>query len=161
MNAAPNAESTNGRRARVLRALGVTPWVRRTALSDAASSDALPSGPAVGVGCVVILPQACSTRELDLLGRAFSACGAELARAARLRVRDGQLGDDVPVARAYLVFGDAQAHALGRSLPAAVMNHAQIVLADEPSLVLASAGAKRRLWSALRSVRRTLASAGG
>ena len=60
----------------------------------------------------------------------------------------------------YLVFGDAQAHALGRALPAAVMSQALIVLADEPKLVLADAAAKRRLWNALRSVRRVLASAG-
>ena len=160
MNAAPDSEPSSNRRARVLRALGVTPWVRRTA-ATVAHPELVPSRPGASVGCVVILPQECSTRELDLLGRALSACGAELARAARMRVRDGQLGDNVPVARAYLVFGDAQAHALGRSLPAAVMNRAQIVLADEPSLVLSSGGAKRRLWSALRSVRRTLASAGG
>jgi hypothetical protein len=41
------------------------------------------------------------------------------------------------------------------------MHQAVIVLADEPSLVLTSAGAKRRLWSALRSVRRALAATGG
>jgi len=67
----------------------------------------------------------------------------------------------VPEAQAYLVFGEAQAHALGRALPAAVMHQAQIVLADEPALVLTSADAKRRLWNALRSVRRALAAAGG
>jgi hypothetical protein len=41
------------------------------------------------------------------------------------------------------------------------MHQAQIVLADEPALVLTSADAKRRLWNALRSVRRALAAAGG
>jgi hypothetical protein len=40
------------------------------------------------------------------------------------------------------------------------MSQALIVLADEPKLVLADATAKRRLWNALRSVRRALASAG-
>jgi hypothetical protein len=41
------------------------------------------------------------------------------------------------------------------------VHRAQIVLADEPALVLTSAGAKRRLWNALRSVRRALAAADG
>lgn len=156
---APDTAGISSRRARVLRALGVMPWVRRGTTGGAEADLESLTGVA-DVGCVVILPQACSARELDLLGRAFNACGASLARAARMRVRDGQLGDDVPAARAYLVFGEAQAHALGRALPMAVMNQAQIVLADEPSLVLTSAGAKRRLWSALRSLRRTLASTG-
>jgi hypothetical protein len=159
MNMDPHADVFTNRRARVLRALGVTPWVRRAAPS-VVEAGALPTNISTSVGCVVILPQACSTRELDLLGRAFNACGVSIARAARMRVRDGELGDDVPAARAYLVFGDAQAHALGRALPLAVMHQAQIVLADEPSLVLTSAGAKRRLWSALRSLRRTLADTG-
>ncbi|MEP7186046.1 MAG: hypothetical protein ABI767_09435 [Rhodanobacter sp.] len=148
-----------GHRARVLRALGMTPWVRRSA---AHVDDSEPSTPtaAAGVSCVVVLPEVCSTRELDLLGRAFNACGASIARAPRIRAAGGELTDDVPEARAYLVFGDAQAHALGRALPAAVMNQAQILLADDPALVLTSAGAKRRLWSALRSLRRALASGG-
>ena len=67
----------------------------------------------------------------------------------------------MPPVRAYLVFGQAQAHALGRELPAAVMNQAQIVLADEPRQVLASGAAKRGLWSALRQLRRALAVPGG
>ena len=116
---------------------------------------------AANVACVVVLPQDCSTRELDLVGRALNACGAILARSARVTVSGGQLAAGVPEARAYLVFGEAQAHALGRALPAAVMHQAQIVLADEPALVLTSADAKRRLWNALRSVRRALAAAGG
>jgi hypothetical protein len=37
------------------------------------------------------------------------------------------------------------------------MARAQIVLADEPRLLLTDAQAKRRLWSALRNVRRALA----
>ncbi len=110
---------------------------------------------------MVVLPEGCSTRELDLLGRAFSAFGAMLARAARVTVSGGHLAASVPEARAYLVFGEAQAHALGRALPVAVMQAAQIVLADEPALVLTSAGAKRRLWSALRSLRRALAATDG
>ena len=143
-------------RSRVLRALGVTPWVRR-ALPGATAAGTTTDDSAAGVACVVVLPAGCSTRELDLLGRALTAGGARLARAARVSVSGGQLAAPVPEARAYLVFGEAQAHALGRCLPAAVMQQAQIVLADEPALVLTSAEAKRRLWSALRSLRRALA----
>lgn len=164
MNAGVRQHVTASHRDRVLRALGVTPWVRRVP-ADLPMLIAEPAQPAAdldgGVACVVVLPEGCSTRELDLLGRALNACGATLARAARVTVRGGQLAGDVPEARAYLVFGEAQAHALGRTLPAAAMHQAQIVLADEPALVLTDAGAKRRLWSALRSLRRALATAGG
>jgi ABC-type lipoprotein export system ATPase subunit len=84
-----------------------------------------------------------------------------LARAGRILVREGSPTAAVPPVRAYLVFGQAQAHALGRELPAAVMNQAQIVLADEPRQALASGAGKRRLWTALRQLRRTLAVPGG
>lgn len=147
-------------RARVLRALGVTPWVRRAPPPAVVPARDEPVAAAGSVACVVVLPQGCGTRELDLVGRALGACGAVLARAARVTVSAGQLAGEVPVARAYLVFGETQAHALGRALPAAVMRDAQIVLADEPALVLARAEAKRRLWNALRSLRRALAAAG-
>lgn len=148
-----------GHRERVLRELGLTPWVRRQPAPPAAAVAIESTSGAVAAGavaCVVVLPEACSARELDLLGRALSASGAMLARAARVTVKGGQLGADVPVARAYLVLGEAQAHALGRALPAAAMQQAQIVLADEPGLVLTRADAKRRLWSALRNLRRGL-----
>lgn len=150
-------------RSRVLRALGLTPWARRGGSATAGTSALEASGTETTSGdfrCVVVLPSGCSARELDLIGRALNACGAVIARAARVNVRDGDLGD-VPAARAYLVFGQAQAHALGRALPAAVMNQAQIVLADEPAMVLAQGEAKRRLWNALRSVRRALAATDG
>lgn len=147
------------RRVRVLRALGLTPWVRRPpAVAPLPGSDA--TAPGAGVACVVVLPEHCSARELDLVGGALNAGGAGLARAARVRVKAGRLAAGVPVAQAYLVFGEAQAHALGRVLPAAVMNRALIVLADEPSLLLGSAAAKRRLWNALRTLRRALLQAG-
>ncbi|MDQ6646410.1 MAG: hypothetical protein M3Y93_04135 [Pseudomonadota bacterium] len=149
-----------GHRARILRALGVMPWLRRS-VAPVVNSESSTSATTADVGCVVILPEVCTTRELDLLGRALNACGASIARAPRIRARGGELTDDVPEARVYLVFGDAQAHALGRALPSAVMNQAQILLADDPALVLTHAGAKRRLWSALRSLRRALASSGG
>jgi hypothetical protein len=149
------------RRARVLRALGVTPWVRRAPAGvDAVSGDSnekAHAALATEAACMVVLPQGCSARELDLLGRALNACGATLARAGRLTTNRGELTEKVPEARAYLVFGEAQAHALGRALSADAMHRAQIVLADEPALVLTSAAAKRRLWNALRSVRRALA----
>jgi hypothetical protein len=165
MSALPRQHVSADHRARVLRALGVTPWQRRAAPAAVAAGGpehaAAAPDVAANVACVVVLPQDCSARELDLVGRALNACGAVLARAARVTVSDGQLAAGVPEAQAYLVFGEAQAHALGRTLPAAAMHRAQIVLADEPALVLTSAGAKRRLWNALRSVRRALAAAGG
>jgi hypothetical protein len=147
-------------RARVLRALGVTPWRRRerpapalAAVPEAASPAAAPSPE-----CVVLLPAGCTARELDLLGRAFCAFGPGLARAARIEVGNGPA--TVPHARAYLALGEPQAHALGRDLPAEVMHRAHIVLADTPADVLAGAAGKRRLWIALRNLRRALATPG-
>ncbi|MDE2280443.1 MAG: hypothetical protein KGK04_12775, partial [Xanthomonadaceae bacterium] len=107
--------------------------------------------------CVVLLPAACGARELDLLGRALNSGGATLARAARVRVQPGEAEIAVPHARAYLACGEAQAHALGRSLPMQVTAQAQIVLVDEPARLLDDAAAKRRLWIALRTLQRSLA----
>jgi hypothetical protein len=151
-----------GQRERVLRALGVTPWVLRARPTTAAgvmepTSADMDATAGATVACVVVLPSGCSARELDLVGRALSAGGAVLARAARVTVRAGELPAAVPQAHTYLVLGEAQAHALGRALPAAAMQSAQIVLADEPALLLSRSDAKRRLWSALRSLRRALA----
>lgn len=162
MSSPARPRTSTHHRSRVLRALGLTPWVRRAPAAAVSSTRAGPATAveAAGFRCVVVLPSGCSTRELDLLGRALNACGAVIARAARVTVNQGQLGE-VPPARAYLVFGQAQAHALGRALPAAVLNQAQVVLADEPALILARGEAKRRLWSALRSVRRALAATDG
>lgn len=145
-------------RERVLRALGVTPWVRRAATAEPGASEAprVDAVADIAAGdCIVVLPAGCSPRELDLVGRALLACGAAIARAPRIEVSDGQL-PAAPQARAYLVFGEAQAHALGRELPAAALSRAHIVLADEPASVLASGAGKRRLWNALRSLRRAL-----
>ena len=151
------AQATSHRE-RVLRALGVTPWVRRTVSAEPGASEA-PIVDAVADivsgDCIVVLPAGCSARELDLVGRALMACGAAFARAPRIEVSNGQL-PAAPQARAYLVFGEAQAHALGRELPAAALSRAHIVLADEPASVLASGAGKRRLWNALRSLRRAL-----
>jgi hypothetical protein len=160
-----SALSHDPHRARLLRALGVTPWVRRQQLAAeipiAFDTNETATEPYASPGdSVVLLPAGCPVALLDLLGRAFSAYGPSLARAARIEVgADGQLGH-VPEARAYLVFGQAQAHALGRVLPAAVLNRAQIVLADEPHEIRASGEGKRRLWNALRSLRRALATGG-
>jgi hypothetical protein len=148
-------------RERLLRALGVTPWVRRATVAEPVGGESSPVVDAMATlvsgECIVVLPAGCSPRELDLVGRALMACGAALARAPRIEVSNGQL-PAAPEARAYLVFGEAQAHALGRELPAAALSRAHIVLADEPASVLASGAGKRRLWNALRSLRRALAS---
>lgn len=154
------AQSAVSHRSRVLRALGVTPWVRRAAPSmpTAPIHEAAPAAEIAAGHCVVLLPAGCEPRALDLLGRALIAFGPSLARAARLEVRDGRLAA-APLAKAYLVFGEAQAHALGRELPAAMLQQAHIVLADEPAAIHASAAGKRRLWNALRSLRRALAEA--
>jgi hypothetical protein len=145
-------------RERVLRALGVTPWVRRAAApADVAAEEPVIEATSAMIAgeCVVLLPAGCSPRELDLVGRALLSYGPVVARAPRIEVADGKL-PATPEARAYLVFGEAQAHALGRELPAAALSKAHIVLADEPSSVLGSAASKRRLWNALRSLRRAL-----
>lgn len=143
------------RRERLLRVMGVTPW--RLRVGDVAPVDDLvpanESIPGENVGCVVILPGGSSARELDLLGKALRAFGPVTGRAARLEVGERGLGQ-VPVAAAYLVFGEAQAHALGRDLPAAVLGAAQIVLVDPPSAILADPAAKRRLWNGLRALGR-------
>lgn len=160
-----SAFSHDPHRARLLRALGVTPWVRRRPMAAEIPTafdmnEAMAESDAAPGDSIVLLPAGCPVALLDLLGRAFSAYGPSLARAARIEVgADGRL-EHVPEARAYLVFGQAQAHALGRVLPAAVLNSAQIVLADEPHEIRASGEGKRRLWNALRSLRRALATGG-
>jgi hypothetical protein len=80
----------------------MTPWVRRVMPAVAAGTVGpmtitnAATNKAAGVVCVVVLPEGCSTRELDLLGRALSACGATWARAARVTVSGGQLAANVP-----------------------------------------------------------------
>lgn len=158
-----HVQARSGHRARLLRALGVTPWVRRHAPSSTRDTgyaeEPAPAVEALSGHCVVLLPAGSDPRALDLLGRALTAFGPTLARAARIEVRDGKLAA-APIARAYLVFGETQAHALGRELPATVLQQAHIVLVDEPAAIHASGAAKRRLWTALRSLRRALAGAG-
>lgn len=158
MSAMNPAAASVDHRTRVLRALGVTPWALRAA-SPTPAGDGNEVGAVVDAAvhgdCVVLLPAGSDPRALDVLGRALQSCGAVVARAARLEVRDGEL-PGVPVAKAYLAFGEAQARALGRVLPAAMLQQAHIVLADEPAALVGSPAAKRRLWTALRSVRRAL-----
>jgi hypothetical protein len=160
MSAVQQAVAGQAHRARLLRALGVTPWVRRH-VPVVETVEETPSMVATSATseCVVLLPAGGLPRALDLLGRALCAYGPSLARAARIEVAGGHL-TSAPEARAYLVFGQSQAHALGRELSAEVLNRAHIVLADEPAEVLTTAAGKRRLWSALRSLRRALAVAG-
>lgn len=147
------------RRHAVLHALGITPWVLREPSSgEAVAPDAAAATQAVGVAsCVVLIPAGSDTRAMDLLGRALNAAGAELARAGRISVAEGNVSAPVPHAPVYLVLGQAQAHALGRELPGAVMSQAHIAMADEPGQLLVAAESKRRLWTALRQVRRALA----
>src|SRR6185312_7817828 len=151
VNAQVAAPAGASHRARVLRALGLTPWQHRQAAEDGAMSplddESLPAS--ANADCVVLLPATCGTRELDLL-----------ARAGRVRVQPGEAEIAVPQARAYLACGEAQAHALGRSLPMQATAQAQIVLVDEPGRLLGDAAAKRRLWIALRTLRRSLATTG-
>lgn len=141
----------------VLRALGITSWRLRQPVAPGMPA---PTGDVAGdtARCVVLLPAIVGTRELDLLGRALTAAGAALARAARIRVpADANADAAVPPAAAYLACGEAQAHAIGRSLPAQATAAAQIVLVDPPDRLLHDAGAKRRLWIALRTLRQALA----
>lgn len=148
-------------RSRRLRALGVAPYRLRGASSpkgvcaplpaSGQSPDAVP----VHARCVLVLPDPCPPRALDLVGRAMHAFGADFARAPRLRVQSGGLTDAPPHAAAYVAFGEAQARALGHVLPTAVMRQAEVVLLDAPQSLHAGA-AKRQLWLALKALRRRL-----
>jgi hypothetical protein len=155
------ARMEHGRRERLLRVMGVTPWRLRGHEATAVEAPvAVVTAPAFGTDavCVLVVPSGCTARQLDLIGRALLGFGPVLARAARIEVIDGAVSS-VPLARAYLVFGEAQAHALGREMSAAVMSSAHIVLVDEPARILTEPAAKRRLWSGLRTLRRALLAA--
>lgn len=144
-----------GRRQHLLRALGVTPL----ALRGRREPDAVPitegrqddvSGPAV---CVLVMPEGCTERLQRLVVRVMQALGRGFAGAPRAVVKAGELDTPVPAASAYLAFGEAQARALGRNLPTAIMAAAEVVLLDEPQALL-EAGGKRRLWQAVGGLRR-------
>ena len=152
------------RRVRVLRALGVVSWTRRLpaqTVLDPVEGPAVAGAPFstdAGTSCAVVLGQDCSSRALDLLGRALNAGGPIVARAGRIHLRNGQLSA-VPAAATFLVFGTAQAEALRRTIPVEASCHTQVVVVDELESVLTDAGAKRRLWMALRGLRAKLAPA--
>lgn len=158
MNALARPSISAAHRARVLRALGLMPWVRReqggAPLAHAEAAPVLAA--AAASAFVLVLPQDVGAPERDMLARALAAADVMFAQAPQVSPRDGELLD-VPVAAAYLVFGQAQAHALGRCLDAAALQRAQIVLVDAPSALLVDAAAKRRLWTALRGLRRMTA----
>ena len=146
------------RQREVNRLLGLSPMRLRARGPMMAEGATAVGGAAVdmsGAACVLVLPAGCSPASLDMLGRAVQAYGPTLARAARIEVRDGRL-PDVPAARAYLAFGSEQAQALGRELPAAVLSGAEVVLVDPPMALQGDGAAKRRLWMAMRTVRRAL-----
>lgn len=144
------------RRQRLLREFGVVPYRLRQAPDVspvATSSPDLPPATGADAACVLVLPAACQPRERDLIGRAMTSFGAAFARAPRVEASAGALAGDVPVARAYLAFGEAQARALGLGLPAEVMATADVILLDPPEQLLQASG-KRRLWSAVNALRR-------
>ena len=166
MNTRRCAVVDGAHRARVLHTLGFVPWVRRgqpgagRVAAAALADEGLPSAPAPGMACVVVLAERCSPSALDLLGRAMHAGGPLLARAGRIQVRAGKLGG-VPAAATYLVFGAAQAEVLRHSLPAVPAGALSVVVVDELAAVLAEGRAKQRLWVALRGLRTRLAATGG
>jgi len=165
MSARPGPAIDAGHRTRVLCALGLVPWTRRTpapvsaAPDDAGAADVAVAADA-GASCAIVLAERCSSRALDLLGRALHAGGPRIARAGRVRVRDGSLAG-LPAAAVYLVFGEAQAEILRQNLPGAAARPSHVVIVDELDTVLADGGAKRRLWTALRGLRARLAAADG
>ncbi|MBU6249410.1 MAG: hypothetical protein KGN77_16875 [Xanthomonadaceae bacterium] len=144
--------------------MGISPWVRRHPSTGVPAEAPVGSPAAVeapAARCIVVLPAQLPPRTLDLLGRAFHAAGAGIARAGRILVADGKPQSPVPHAPAYLIFGQAQAHALGRELPAPVMDRAHIALVESPETIITGAEGKRRLWAALRQLRRALAAERG
>lgn len=149
-------------RARILRALGVTAYRLRTHAVDETSPlpDEIPMVTAVAgaVALVTLLPAQADARHLDLVGHALQSFGAHFARAPRIRVASGRAMQAIPPAHIYLVFGRDQAQALGREVPAAQVDAAQVLLVDAPEQ-LQCANGKRELWRALKRARRALAAA--
>ncbi len=153
---------SSARRGARLEALGVMPYRLRARDARAAPAEpppesARPGGGAMpeSVACVVLLPSGCASRELDRAGRALRAFGEDFARAPRVQVPVGGLREAPPSARAYLVFGEPQARALGQVLSAAAMREAEVVLLDAPGQ-LGQGASKQRLWLAMKALRRRL-----
>lgn len=138
-------------RQRLLRALGVVPYVLRRGGDEPVSAVVSVAGSAV---CVLVLPEACGRRESDLIERAMTRLGRGFQPAVRVSVADGQLSDEVPHVGLYLAFGEAQAQALGRALPGKVVEAAEVILLDSPE-ALFRPEAKRRLWQSTGHWRRT------
>lgn len=139
-------------RRRVLGALGVTAYRlrRRFQPAGALQPDAAAADGAAGPACALVLPAGCDVRQSRLLARILAGLGPAFARAPRVEVATDDLQAPPPQADVYLAFGTAQQQALGRGLPAA--SHAQVVPLDAPA-ALFDAGAKRRLWQAVRALR--------
>lgn len=148
------ASALANHRQRLLRAMGVMPYSLRTKAPNEAdiglAAGAVESG---DVRCVLVLPDGCGQRQLDVLDRALQAFGPMFTPVLRVSVADGRPKGAVPAASAYLALGEAQAHALGRNLSADVMAAAEVVLLDLPQSLLQAEG-KRRLWQALSGLRR-------
>lgn len=141
-------------RQRILQALGVMPLaLRRRQAATAEPPENRIMGAVGSTPCVLVMPEGGNERQQRLVTRAMQALGGGFARAPRVVVKAGELDEPVPPASAYLAFGDAQARALGRSLPTAVMAAAEVLLLDEPHILLEAAG-KRRLWQAVGGLRR-------
>lgn len=138
-------------RRRVLRALGVTAYGLRVEFRADADAGAGESTEATAT-CVLVMPGDCGARERQRVEQVMQALGGLFAEAAQVEVMAGEL-PSVPAARAYLAFGTAQAHALGRTLSTDVMAAAEVLLLDAPD-ALATAAGKRRLWQAVSGLRR-------
>lgn len=146
-------------RQRLLRALGVVPYVLRSGGDEpAAVPAAVPvAGPPA---CVLVLPAACGRRESDLIEKVMASLGGDFQPAVRVSVANGQLSGEVPQVSLYLAFGEAQAQALGRVLPGKVVEAAEVILLDSPE-DLFRPEAKRRLWQSTGHWRRTRRGARG
>lgn len=159
MMATVNARTDH--RQRLLRALGVTPYGLRARFRP--DQDGVDAGDAVlatpsttsadASACVLILPGDCNARDRAHVQQIMQALGGVFAQAPQVDVDADQLQSSPPHARAYLAFGEAQARALGRSLPVDVMAQAEVLLLDVPG-ALRKADGKRRLWQAVGGLRR-------
>lgn len=141
--------ATMDHRQRVLRALGVTPYRLR---GRAGATPPSPEAGEAAARCVLVVADDCDARQRTLLDHIVRAFGRRLVVTARIPVAGGELATPLPPADAYLAFGDAQVRALERGLPAAPAD-AQVLRLAAPADLFQAAG-KRRLWQALRVLRR-------
>lgn len=136
---------TDGQRLRRLTAMGLQPWVLRDAVSRTDS-----------LRCVVIVPAAAlaDTRQRQLIDLAVACLGLPDTAVMHLTVRDNRLTATAAATPAYLVFGQAQAQALGSASSTDQLKRACIALVDEPAQLLRTPVRKRDLWLAVKAVRR-------